>query len=154
MGDELIVEETRMPRVVERLPHRRVGNMLQLVVAAREEPLRAAMRLPQFAEHLEHRLAQRNRSFLVALADDVQKHLFRIDGGDRQAGAFAQPQPTGVHRSEASPIDRMANRGDQSAAVFTAACVRQTLLTRLTHFFFVNNAQSRLTVFTKRKRMA
>ena len=113
-----------------------------------KEPLGVAMRLPHLAEHLKHRLTQGNHAFLVPLADDVQQHLLGINGRDGQARTFAQPQPTGVHRGEAGTIDGMANGGDQSAAVGAAASVGQTLLTWLTYFFFVNNAQSRLSVLT------
>ena len=71
-----------------------------------------------------------HNSFLVALADDAQQHQFGIDGRDGQARGFTHPQPASVHRGQAGAIDRMTHRGDQRAAIGTAAGVGQTLLTR------------------------
>ena len=48
-----------------------------------EEPLRAAVRLPNLPKHLENRLGQRQNPLLVPLADDTQSH--RV-GGDCRDG--------------------------------------------------------------------
>ena len=115
---------------------------MSLALAAGEEPLGIAMRLPDLAEHGEHRLGQRHDSLFVPLAHDVQEHQLGVNGGNGQADGFAHSQPAGVHGGEAGTIDRMANGGDQRAAVGAAAGVGQTLLPGKTHFFFVNKAQS------------
>ena len=47
-----------------------------------EEPLRAAVRLPDLPKHLENRLGQRQNPLLVPLADNAKSHRAGVDCRD------------------------------------------------------------------------
>ena len=110
--------------------------------AVGEEPPGVAVDLPDLAEHGQGRLGQRQGPLLVAFADDPQEHLLGIDGGDGQFDGFADPQAAGVDEGETAAVDRLADGGDQAAAVLVAADVGQALAKGLADFFLVNSGQS------------
>ena len=65
-----------------RLADRVVMNVTRGVASVREEPLLAAMQLPNLPQHLKGRFAQRDDAFLVSLADNPQQHLLGVDRRD------------------------------------------------------------------------
>ena len=111
-------------------------------LAVGEEPLAAAMDLPDLAQHGEDGLGQGQGALLVAFADHPQEHLFGIDGGNGQFDRFADPQAAGVAQGETAAIDGLVDRRDQAAAVLVASDVRQAFAKGLADFFFVSSGQS------------
>jgi len=104
--------------------------------------LLATVGLPDLAEHLEHRIGQRQYTFFISLADDPQNHLLRIDRRDPQSNRLVDPQSIGINERETAAIDRVFQTGDQLAAVVVGTDVGQPLAAGLADFFFVNRAQS------------
>ena len=137
---KVLIEAALVPRLHERVPHARVGHVGHHALTG-EEPLLAAMDLPNLAEHLEDRLGQRENPLLVALSDDAEHHLLRVDRRNGQRDGFGNPQAVGVDERETAAIDGLLERGDQAAAVGVAADVGQAFLPRLADFFFVNSSQ-------------
>ena len=137
---ELVIEAALVSRLVEGGPRGGVGQVRD-DAATGEEPLSAAVKLPDRAKHIEDRFGQRKRPLLVSLADHAEDHLLRVDRRDGQGDRLADPQTVGVDESEASAIDGFLELGDQAAAIGIAASVRETLLKRLADFFLVNKRQ-------------
>lgn len=138
---ELVIEAALVSRLVEGGPRGGVGQVRD-DAATGEEPLSAAVKLPDRAKHIEDRFGQRKRPLLVSLADHAEDHLLRVDRRDGQGDRLADPQTVGVDESEASAIDGFLELGDQAAAIGIAASVRETLLKRLADFFLVNKGHS------------
>ena len=117
-----------------------LGQMRQQTPTGKE-PLRAAVGLPELAEHLQDGGDQRQNAFLVSLADDAEPHLKRVDGRDREGDSLGNPQAIGVHEGETAAEEGFFQGGDQAAAILIATDVGQALLPRLANFF-VNRGQS------------
>ena len=138
---ELVRKAARVSRLVEGKSCGRVGQMSD-DSATGEQPPRAAVGLPDFAEHLQDRFGQGKSPFLVPLANQAEHHLFRVDRRDGQRDRLPDSQSIGVDQREATAIDGLFQGGDQAAAVVVAADVREPLLAGLAHFFWVNSAHS------------
>jgi len=138
---ELGVEAALASRLVESVAGRFHGQMRE-DTAAGEQPLRAAVRLPDRAQHLEHGLGQGENPFLVSLANQAEHHLLGVDGRDGQLDRLSDAQAVGVDQREAGAIDGFLQRGDQAAAVVVAADVGEPLLAWAADFFLVNSAHS------------
>ena len=76
---EWAIETTRRPCTVES-PAGCASGKRRCVLAVGEEPLGAAMVLPDLAEHGQCRLGQWQGSLFVAFADDPQDQLLGVDG--------------------------------------------------------------------------
>jgi len=153
VGRERVREAARRACPVEGQAGGVTGQM-EGAVAVGEEPLGIAMGLPDLAKHAEGGLGQGQGALLVAFADHPQEHLLGIDGGDGQFDGFAEPQAAGVDQGETAAADRLADRGDQAAAVLVASNVGKALAIGLADFFFVSRGQSQARVLTKRNLMA
>ena len=138
---EVVIETASRPRRVEGLAGRAPGKVTG-ALAVGEEPLGAAMDLPDLAEHGEGWLAQGQGSLFIAFADDPQEHLLRVDGGDGQCDSFADPKTAGVDKGEAAAVDGLVDRGDQAAAVLVASNVGKAFAVGLADFFLVSSGQS------------
>jgi len=69
-----VVEAALASRFMERVPSCGIGQVGDDSVTG-EEPLLAAVRLPDLSEHLQNRFGQRERPFFVALANQAKHHL-------------------------------------------------------------------------------
>ena len=126
---EMLIETTGCPSSIEGLANCFTGNV-SCATAAGEEPLGAAMDIPNLVEHGQYRLGQWQGAFLVALADDLQEHARRVDGRAGQGDGFADPQAAGVDQRKTGTVDRMGNRRDQAPAVLVASNVGKALTIR------------------------
>ena len=138
---EIGAEATGVTRLGECGPRGCIGEMGRRSPAGKEPPL-AAVGFPDLTEHLEDRFGQRENSFLISLADDVQNHLPGVDCGDGERHRLGNAQAIGVDKREAGPIKGHLERGDQAAAIGVTADVGQPLLARPADSFFVNSGQS------------
>ena len=138
---EIGVKAAGLPRLDERGPRGRIGQVGRQPAARKEPPL-AAVGFPDLPEHLEDRLGERENTLLVSLADDAPNHLLRVDREDGQRDRLGDPQAIGVDEGETAAIDRLFQGGDQAAAVRVTADVGQPLPAWPADFFFVNSGQS------------
>jgi len=138
---EVVVITAGCPCGVEGLAGHLSGNMSG-ALAVGEEPLGAAMDLPDLAEHSPCRLAQGQDALFVAFADDSKEHPLGVNGGDGQCDSFADPQAAGVDKGETAAVDGLVDRADQAAAVRVASNVGQAFAVGLADFFFVSRGQS------------
>ena len=141
VGYEVVIETAGCSHGIEGLAGHLSGKMSGALTVW-EEPLVAAMNLPDLTEHGQCRLGQRQDSLFVAFADDPQEHPLGVDGGNGQCDGLADPQAAGVDQGETAAIDGLVDRGDQAAAVLVASDVGQALAKGLANFFFVSNGQS------------
>ena len=144
---KLGVEAALVSRLVESVAGRFHGQMRE-DAAAGEQPLRAAVRLPDRAQHLEEGLGQGQNPFLVSLANQAEHPLFGVDGRDGQFNRLSDAQAVGIDQREAGAIDGFLECGDQAAAVVVAADVGEPLLAGTANFFLVNSAHSEPSVWT------
>ena len=138
---EPIVEAALVSRLVERESCGSVGHVRDDATTGKQPSL-AAVRLPDRSQHLQNRFGKRQRPLFVSLADHAQDHLLRVDRRDGQRDRLADSQAIGVDKREATAIDGLFERGDQTPAIAIAADIGQAFLTWLADFFLVNNAQS------------
>ena len=141
MWCEMVAEIARIPCAVEGPASHSIGQMIG-ALAVGEEPLAAAMDLPDLAQHGQRRLGQGQGSLFVAFADDSQEHLLGVHGGNRQCESFADPQATCVDQGKTTAVDWVSDRGDQATAVLIASNVGEALAIGLAHFFLVSSGQS------------
>jgi len=138
---EFVVEAALASRFVESGACGRIGQVGDDSVTG-EQPLLAAVGLPDLSQHLQDRFGQGERPFLVPLADQAEHHLFRVDGRDGQPDRLPDAQSVGVDQREATAIDRFFQSGDQAAAIFIAADIGESFLAWAADFFLVNSAHS------------
>lgn len=136
-----IIKAAGCPRGVEGVAGRLRGKMSR-ALAVGEEPLRAAMDLPDLAQHSPCRLGQGQGSLFVAFADDPQEHPLRVDSRDGQCDRFADPKAAGVGKGETAAVDGLLDRGDQAVAVRIASDVGEAFAVGLADFFLVSSGQS------------
>ena len=77
-----------------------------------KQPVLAAMGLPDLPQHVQHRLGQRESTFLVAFADHAQQQLLGVHRRDRELDRFSDPQPVGINEREAAAINGLVQRRD------------------------------------------
>ena len=144
---KLGVEAALVSRLVESVAGRFHGQMRD-DAATGEQPLRAAVRLPDRAQHLEEGLGQGQSSFLVPLANETEHHLFGVDGRDGQCNRLSDAQAVGVDQREAGAIDGFLQGGDQAATITIATDIGEPFLAGAADFFLVNSAHSEPSVWT------
>ena len=141
VGYEVVIMAAGRPCRLEGVAGRLRGKMSG-VLAVGEEPLLAAMDLPNLAEHGPCRLGQGQGALFIAFADDPQEHPLGVDGRDGQGDGFANPKAAGVDKGETAAVDGLVDRPDQAAAVLVATNVGKAFAVGLADFFLVSSGQS------------
>jgi len=96
------------------------------------------------------RLGQGREALLVALANYPKRLMFRIHAVHRQRHRLAYAKSAVVHAFKQNTIQRHAYGGKQLLALGVFKRYRQTMLRGRLNFF-LNKAQSRRKVFSKKK---